>query len=65
MIINSTFIKEVKSFDSGGGCIIDYVVLSDGQCLGISDECMVLYSSEDELLDSSEKDDWDSTTIMF
>jgi len=65
MIINSTFIKEVKSFNSGGGCIIDYVVLSDGQVIGINDECMVLYADEDELIDSSEKEDWDNVTIPF
>lgn len=62
--VNSEFIDEIKSFDSGGGCIIDYVVLIGGQVIGISDDAVVLYSSEEELLSNDEKMDWDSSTII-
>lgn len=39
------FIHELQSFDSGGNCPVDLVVLKDGRVIGINEECAVLYPS--------------------
>ena len=47
-------ITKVTSWDSGGGVLLDLVHLKDGKVLAISDEIIVLYSSEDDLVSGEE-----------
>ena len=47
-------ITKVTSWDSGGGVALDLVHLKDGKIIAISDEIIVLYSSEDDLVSGEE-----------
>jgi hypothetical protein len=49
----TTNIKRVSSWDSGGGITIDVVELQDGRVLGITEESVVLYESMDDLMQGS------------
>jgi len=44
-----------KSFteNTGGGCWVDFLILNDGRCVGINDECLVLYPSYDAVYDGT------------
>ncbi len=42
-----TYIAEVLTENTGGGCMVDFVVLEDGQVIGINDECVCLYPNMD------------------
>ncbi len=42
-------IKSVSSWDSGGGMELDLVELQDGQILAISEEVIILYKDMDDL----------------
>ena len=46
-------IKEISSWDSGGGLSIDIVELKNGRVIGITDESIVLYQSKEELLEGT------------
>ena len=39
-------VKKAFTENTGGGCMVDYLPLGDGACLGINDECVVLYSED-------------------
>lgn len=52
-LIQCEFIRELQSFDSGGNCPVDLVVLKDGRVIGISGECAVLYPSLDAFYEFS------------
>jgi hypothetical protein len=39
-------IRKPFTENTGGGCMVDFFVLGDGTCLGINDECAVLYSED-------------------
>ena len=41
------YIKRVFTENTGGGSMVDFVELLDGQILGLNDECVVLYESMD------------------
>ena len=41
------YIKRVFTENTGGGSMVDFVELLDGQILGINDECVVLFESLD------------------
>ena len=41
------YIKRVFTENTGGGSMVDFVELLDGQILGINDECVVRYESMD------------------
>lgn len=45
---NMEYIEKVFSENTGGGSIVDFIVLKSGQVLGMNDECVVLYSSMDD-----------------
>jgi hypothetical protein len=49
MTSETTYIKQVYSWNSGGGIEIDIVELEDGSVLGITEESLVLYNSIEEL----------------
>jgi len=44
------YIKEVSTWDSGGGITLDLVELKDGRVLAISDESIVLYRDMEDLM---------------
>lgn len=46
----TTNIKQVSSWDSGGGIAIDVVELLDGRVLAITEESVVLYESMEDLM---------------
>ena len=57
--MNTTYIKNTFTTNEGGGCIVDWVILKNGQCIGISEEGIVLYSSYEEYNNASENCDRD------
>lgn len=48
-------IESVEAWDSGGGVVLDLVRLNDGRILAISDECVVLYADDEDLLEGEPK----------
>ena len=42
-------VREVTTWNSGGGIEIDIIQLANGKMLGISDESVVLYESMEDL----------------
>jgi hypothetical protein len=43
-------VESVTAWQSGGGIVLDLVRLKDGSILAISDESVVLYANEEELM---------------
>ena len=49
------YIDHIESENTGGGCLVDFVVLKDGRVIGINDEYLCIYKSMDSFWgDSSE-----------
>ena len=48
--MKTTYIKSVQTVNTGGGCMVDYVILADGHVIGLNDDCVVLYASMDDAL---------------
>ena len=42
------YIQEIKTDDTGGHCMVDFVILKDGRVLGIDAEYVCLYKSMDD-----------------
>lgn len=61
--LETEYIREISSWDSGGGIIIDIVELADGRVLGITDDSVVLYSNL-EALQNGEPVDGASQIIL-
>ena len=51
MVDNLTWVEKAYSWNSGGGCWIDVLVLSNGTCLSITDESVIVWESERHFLD--------------
>ncbi len=51
MEIKQKYIKEVFDMETGGGCVVDFVKLSDGRIVGINDESIVLYEDMNHFTD--------------
>jgi hypothetical protein len=47
------YIDKTFSENTGGGVICDFVILKNGQCIGISNECISLYDSFDSFFESN------------
>lgn len=45
--MNTTYITKIETVNTGGGCMVDLLTLSDGRVIGINDECVALYESMD------------------
>tara|TARA_R110000744_G_scaffold143441_1_gene255322 strand:- start:814 stop:1014 length:201 start_codon:yes stop_codon:yes gene_type:complete len=45
--IEHTYIKETSTQNTGGNVMVDFVELKNGNVIGISDDCVVLYKSKD------------------
>lgn len=48
-------IGSVEAWDSGGGVALDLIRLKDGRILAISDESVVLYADEEDLVEGEPK----------
>lgn len=46
------YIHTTFSENTGGGVICDFVMLKNGQCIGISNECVSVYPSYDAFYES-------------
>lgn len=57
------FVEGFDSWNTGGGCIVDIVKLSNGWFLGINDEVICLYSSEDQFWGEADTQLEDSLSI--
>ena len=44
------YIKELSTWDSGGGVTLDLIELKDGRVLAINDEVVVLYKDMEDLM---------------
>jgi hypothetical protein len=46
--MNYAYIDKVETENTGGGSMVDFVILKDGRVLGINDEYVCLYASMDD-----------------
>lgn len=53
------YIIKQETMNSGGGCYVDILTLSNGQALVINDEAIGLYNSIDDFMDD------DGTKCLF
>ena len=44
------YIKDVSTWDSGGGIALDLIELKDGRVLAVSDEVVILYRDKEDLV---------------
>lgn len=51
--MNTAYIDRIESENTGGHCMVDFVILKDGRVLGISDDCVCLYKSMDDFWDAT------------
>jgi len=54
--MKTEYIKEVGSWNSGGGIILDTVTLKNGKVIAISDEVAILYDNSEDLTSGGNKD---------
>ena len=47
-------IAKIDTWNSGGNCMVDMIYLNDGRVIGLNEECVVLYPSENALFDDNE-----------
>lgn len=47
------YIDCVETENTGGGTMVDFVILKDGRVLGINDECVCLYKSLDDFWEAT------------
>lgn len=47
--MNFEYIKDVSTWDSGGGVSLDLIELKDGRVLAVSDEVVILYRDMEDL----------------
>lgn len=45
------YIIKQESYNTGGGCMVDVLTLSNGKVVCIADESVVLYNSVDDMLE--------------
>tara|TARA_R110002126_G_scaffold62465_1_gene160791 strand:- start:281 stop:472 length:192 start_codon:yes stop_codon:yes gene_type:complete len=46
-----TYVEKTFTEDMGGGCMIDFLILTDGRCVGIDSDSIVLYKSYEQARD--------------
>ena len=47
------YVEKTFTEDVGGGCMVDFLILNDGRCVGINDDCLVLYKSYEQVCDGT------------
>ena len=50
------WIKELGTWNSGGGLVLDMLTLKDGRILVVSEDAVVLYSSAEDLEEGEAKE---------
>jgi hypothetical protein len=45
------YVEKTFSEDMGGGCMVDFLILTDGRCVGIDSDSIVLYKSYEQARD--------------
>ena len=45
------YIEKTFTEDMGGGCMVDFLILTDGRCVGIDSDSIVLYKSYEQARD--------------
>lgn len=51
--MNTAYIDRIESENTGGHCMVDFVILKDGRVLGINDEYVCLYKSMDDFWEAT------------
>ena len=46
-----TFVEKTFTENMGGGCMVDFLILTDGRCVGIDSDSIVLYKSYEQARD--------------
>jgi hypothetical protein len=62
-MIKHRFIKEIVTEQTGGGCMIDFITLINGQVIAIDNDLIGLYSSMDEFWDGKDGS-WDHVKLL-
>lgn len=50
----TTFVKEVFTENTGGNCMVDFVILKSGIVLTITDDCVCAFDSIDDFYEQKE-----------
>jgi hypothetical protein len=45
------YVEKTFSENMGGGCMVDFLILTDGRCVGIDSDSIVLYKSYEQARD--------------
>jgi hypothetical protein len=46
-----TYVEKTFTENMGGGCMVDFLILTDGRCVGIDSDSIVLYKSYEQARD--------------
>ena len=46
-----TYVEKTFTENMGGGCMVDFLLLTDGRCVGIDSDSIVLYKSYEQARD--------------
>lgn len=52
--MKTTYVTKIETVSSGGGCMVDLITLSDGRVIGINDEAVGLYDTEEKFWNGGE-----------
>jgi hypothetical protein len=52
--MNYQFIKMITTYQTGGGCMVDFVMLKGGKVLAIDNDTIGLYDSLDEFYEGKD-----------
>ena len=45
------YVDKTFTAEMGGGCMVDFLILTDGRCVGIDSDSIVLYKSYEQARD--------------
>lgn len=48
------FIEKIETVNTGGGCVVDFIHLSNGQVLTLNDECILLWNSTEDFYEGAD-----------
>lgn len=55
-VLDASFIKEIATENTGGGCMVDFVTMTDGRVLSLNDEAIGVYASKEAFYDADDGD---------
>ena len=53
---NSEYLTKIETVNTGGGCMVDFITLWNGQVLGVNSDCVCLYNSAEEFWDATSRE---------